>query len=56
MAHLKEPAGVDLLVAPAPLTAQDQQLISEAIAAYKRTHKLPAKPRKPRPAASATTV
>ena len=52
MAHLKEPAGVDLQVAPAPLTAQDQQLISEAIAAYKRTRK----PRKSRPAASAATV
>ena len=56
MAHIKEPAGVDLLIAPAPLTAQDQQLISEAIAAYKRTRKLPAKPPQPRTAASVTPV
>ena len=48
MAHLKEPAGVDLVVAPTPLTDHDRQLISAAIAAYKIARKPLAKPREPR--------
>ena len=48
MAHLKEPAGVDLVVAPTPLTDQDRQLISAAIAAYKSARKPLAEPRKSR--------
>ena len=54
MAHLKEPAGVDLLVAPTPLTDQDRQLISAAIATYKSARKPLAKPRKPRSATKIT--
>ena len=50
MAHLKEPAGVDLLVAPTPLTDHDRHLISAAIAAYKSARKPLAKPRKQRTA------
>jgi hypothetical protein len=43
MGLIKEPKGVDLLIGPSVLTEKDKQLISEAIAEYKRTGKLPSK-------------
>ena len=43
MGHIKEPEGVDLIVGPSILTEQDRRMISEIIANYKRTGKLPAK-------------
>ena len=43
MGYIKEPKGVDLIVAPSVLTEQDLKMISEIIADYKRTGKLPVK-------------
>ena len=39
MGHIKEPAGVDFVVDPTPLTAADRKKISEIIAYYKATGK-----------------
>ena len=43
MGLIKEPKGVDLLVGPSVLTEQDKKIISEIIANYKLTGKLPSK-------------
>jgi len=43
MGLIKEPKGVDLIVGPSVLTEKGRQLISAAIAEYKRTGKLPSK-------------
>jgi hypothetical protein len=43
MAIIKEPKGVDLIVAPSVLTEEDKKLISEVIANYKKTGKKPGK-------------
>ena len=43
MGHIKEPKGVDLLVGPSDFTEQDRKMISEIIANYKLTGKLPSK-------------
>ncbi len=43
MGLIKEPKGVDLLVGPSVLTEQDRKIISEIIANYKLTGKLPSK-------------
>lgn len=45
MGLIKEPKGVDLLVGPSVLTEQDKKIISEIIANYKLTGKLPIKKR-----------
>ncbi len=37
MGYIKEPAGVDFVVDPTPLTLADRKQISEAIAYYKAT-------------------
>lgn len=37
MGHIKEPAGIDFIVDPTPLTAEDRKQISEIIAYYKAT-------------------
>jgi hypothetical protein len=37
MGFIKEPAGVDFVVDPTPLTAEDRKKISEIIAYYKAT-------------------
>lgn len=39
MGYIKEPAGIDFVVDPTPLTAEDRKKISEHIAFYKRTGK-----------------
>lgn len=39
MGYIKEPAGIDLVVDPTPLTAADRKKISEIIAYYKATGK-----------------
>ncbi|MES2776736.1 MAG: hypothetical protein V4722_21335 [Bacteroidota bacterium] len=39
MGYIKEPAGVDFLVDPTPLTAADRIKISEIITYYKETGK-----------------
>ncbi len=43
MGYIKEPKGVDLVIGPSVLTEQDRKIISEIIANYKRTGKMPAK-------------
>lgn len=43
MGHIKEPPGVDFVIGPSIHTEEDRQLISQAIAEYKRTGKLPDK-------------
>ena len=43
MGYIKEPKGVDLVIGPSVLTDQDRKMISEIIANYKRTGKLPSK-------------
>ena len=37
MGYIKEPAGVDFVVDPTPLTKEDRKKISEVIAYYKAT-------------------
>ena len=37
MGYIKEPEGVDLIVAPSTFTVQDRQMISNIIANYKKT-------------------
>ena len=37
MGHIKEPAGIDFVVDPTPLTTKDRKRISEIIAYYKAT-------------------
>lgn len=39
MGHIKEPVGIDFVVDPTPLTAEDRKQISEIIAYYKATGK-----------------
>lgn len=39
MGHIKEPAGIDFVVDPKPLTTADKKRISEIIAYYKATGK-----------------
>ena len=43
MGLIKEPNGVDLIVGPSVLTDDDRKMISQIIANYKRTGKLPTK-------------
>jgi len=40
MGYIKEPKGVDFVVEPDPLTPEDRQMISDAIALYKSTGKI----------------
>jgi hypothetical protein len=37
MGHIKEPAGINFIVDPTPLTTEDRKRISEIIAYYKAT-------------------
>ena len=37
MGYIKEPTGIDFVVDPTPLTAEDRKQISEIIAYYKAT-------------------
>ena len=37
MGHIKEPKGIDFVVDPTPLTAEDRKMISEIIVHYKVT-------------------
>ena len=39
MGYIKEPAGIDFVVDPTPLTVADRKKISEIIAYYKATGK-----------------
>ena len=39
MGYIKEPAGIDFVVDPTPLTAEARKKISEIIAYYKETGK-----------------
>ena len=39
MGYIKEPAGIDFVVDPTPLTTADRKKISEIIAYYKATGK-----------------
>ncbi len=41
MGYIKEPEGIDLNLSPMPLTQEDKKQISEIIAEYKRTGKVP---------------
>ena len=41
MGYIKEPKGIDLVVGPSELTEQDRKMISEIIANYKRTGRMP---------------
>ena len=43
MGYIQEPKGVDLLIGPSVLTEQDKKMISEIIANYKRTGRIPVK-------------
>ena len=45
MGYVKEPKGVDFVVEPVPLTIDDRQMISNAIALYKATGKITRAPR-----------
>jgi alpha-galactosidase len=40
MGYIKEPKGVDFVIEPIPLTPEDKQMISKAIALYKATGKI----------------
>jgi hypothetical protein len=39
MGYIKEPAGIDFVVDPTPVTAEDKKRISEIITYYKTTGK-----------------
>ncbi|MCF8247353.1 MAG: hypothetical protein K9J37_20065 [Saprospiraceae bacterium] len=41
MGHIKEPKGIDLVVAPMPFTEEDRKHISTIIQEYKKTGKIP---------------
>ena len=41
MGYIKEPEGIDLNLSPIPLTDEDKKQISEIIAEYKNTGKIP---------------
>ncbi len=41
MEHIKEPEGIDLSLSPIPLTDENKKQISEIIAEYKKTGKVP---------------
>jgi len=41
MGHIKEPAGIDLIVSPMPLSTEDRQMLSAIIAKYKTTGEIP---------------
>lgn len=45
MGYIKDPKGVDFVVEPVPLTPEDRQMISNAIALYKATGKITRAPR-----------
>jgi len=45
MGYIKEPKGVDFVVEPHVVTAEDRRIISEAIAHYKSTGKFKKAPR-----------
>jgi hypothetical protein len=40
MGYIKEPKGINFVVEPTPLSAKDQQMLSNAIALYKSTGKI----------------
>jgi hypothetical protein len=50
MGYIKEAKGVDFVVEPKPLTQEDRQMISNAIALYKATGKITRAPRPKRKA------
>ena len=54
MGYIKEPKGVDLVIGPSVLTEQDKKMISEIIANYKKTGKMP--PKKKRAGARGRTT
>jgi hypothetical protein len=41
MGIVREPKGVDLIVGPSKLTKEDLKIISDTIAAFKKTGKIP---------------
>lgn len=41
MGHIKEPIGIDLIVAPMQLSEEDREALSAVIAEYKKTGKVP---------------
>ncbi len=43
MGLIREPKGVDFIVGPSVLTDKDREIISEIIANYKKTGKMPSK-------------
>ena len=43
MGLIKEPIGIDFIIGPSVLTNQDRKMISDIIANYKQTGKLPIK-------------
>jgi hypothetical protein len=45
MGYIKEPKGVDFVVEPHVVTAEDRRIISEAIAHYKATGKFKKSPK-----------
>jgi len=48
MGYIKEPKGVDFVVEPHVVTAEDRRIISEAIAHYKATGKFKRAPKSKR--------
>ena len=55
MGYIKEPAGIDFVVDPTPLTPDDRKKISEIIAYYKATgRKMPLVKASTRPAITTT--
>lgn len=41
MGHVKEPKGIDLIVSPEPLSAEERKRLSEIIAKYRTTGRKP---------------
>lgn len=55
MGYIKEPEGIDLNLSPMPLTDEDKKQISEIIAEYKKTGKVPKVLRRKKKVASRMT-
>ncbi len=55
MGYIKEPAGIDFVVDPTPLTTEDRKKISEIIAYYKETGRKMPLPKSPLAGKAGTT-
>lgn len=56
MGLVREPKGVDFVIGPSTLTEKERSMISEIIACYKRTGKVPSNYQKVKPGSNKDTL